>query len=92
MRKVLLLLAAAAAVVACGQKKTVEPSAQDYAPYIKAYTGGIIASDAHIRVDLTEDVTDPVTEGLFKFKPAIKGDVKWNGTQSVSFIPFSSSA
>ena len=87
MRKVLLLLAAAAAVVACGQKKTVEPSAQDYAPYIKAYTGGIIASDAHIRVDLTEDVTDPVTEGLFKFKPAIKGDVKWNGTQSVSFIP-----
>ncbi|MBO6097288.1 MAG: alpha-2-macroglobulin, partial [Bacteroidales bacterium] len=86
--KGMFLLAAVAAVVACGPKKKVqEPSARDYAPYIKAYTGGIVTGDAPIRVDLTEDVTEMPTENLFVFKPAVKGDVKWNGTQSVSFIP-----
>ena len=86
--KGMFLLAAVAAVVACGPKKKVqEPSARDYAPYIKAYTGGIITSDAAIRVDLTEDATETPTENLFVFKPAVKGDVKWNGTRSVSFIP-----
>ena len=81
-------LAGAVLLAACGPKKTAqEPSAQDYAPYIKAYTGGIVTSDAAIRVDLTEDAASQETDGLFSFKPAIKGDVKWNGSQSVSFIP-----
>ena len=82
------LASAALLLAACGPKKTVsEPSAQDFAPYIKAFTGGIVADDAQIRVDLAEDATEAVTEGLFSFKPGIKGDVKWNGTQSVSFVP-----
>ena len=87
MRKILLFAAALAAVFACGPQKVTEPSAQDFAPYIKAFTGGIVTSDASIRVDLMEDAAQPVTEGLFSFKPAVKGDVKWNGSQSVSFIP-----
>ena len=81
------MLSALAAIVACGPKKTANPSAQDYAPYIQAYTGGIVTSDAAIRVDLTEDAAAQVTDGLFRFKPAVKGDVKWNSGQSVSFIP-----
>ena len=83
----LAMLATLAAIVACSPKKTAEPSAQDYAPYIQAYTGGIVSSDAAIRVDLTEDAAQQVTDGLFRFKPAVKGDVKWNSGQSVSFIP-----
>ena len=87
MRKLFLLSAAAAVILSCGPKKVQEPSAQDFAPYIKAYTGGIVASDAVIRVDLTEDAATEDVEGLFSFKPAVKGDVKWNSAQSVSFVP-----
>ena len=85
--RAVLLMTALSAIFACGPQKSADPSAQDFAPYIKAYTGGIIASDTPIRIDLTEDAIDVPTEGLFKFKPAIKGEVKWNGNQSVSFIP-----
>ena len=81
------LLAIALAAIACSPQKTADPSAQDFAPFIKAYTGGIVTTETAIRVDLAEDATAHVTDGLFRFKPAVKGDVKWNGGQSVSFIP-----
>ena len=82
------LLAIALVLTACGPKKKVqEPSAQDFAPYIKAYTGGIVTSDAAIRVELTEDAAVQETENLFSFKPAVKGIVKWDSAQSVSFLP-----
>jgi len=89
MRKSLLIAAAALATLfACGPKKTAqEPSAQDFAPYISAYTGGIITPDAQLRIDLAEEATETPTEGLFSIKPAVKGDVKWTGNRSVSFIP-----
>lgn len=88
MRKIiLLLLSAALALVSCGPKKVVEPSAQDFASYIQAFTGGIVTENATLRVDLTEDAAAQPTEGLFVFKPAVKGAVQWNGAQSVCFVP-----
>ena len=75
------------AFASCGPKKASEPSAQDFAPYIKAFTGGIVSEDATIRIELAEDATEQPTDGLFSFKPSIKGSVKWNGPQSVSFEP-----
>ena len=88
MRKIiLLLLSAALALVSCGPKKAVEPSAQDFASYIQAFTGGIVTENATLRVDLTEDAAAQPTEGLFVFKPAVKGAVQWNGAQSVCFVP-----
>ena len=86
--KLWLLAAGMLLAAACGPKKTAnEPSAEEFGQYVKAFTGGIVADDAIIQVELAEDVVDPVTEGLFSFKPAIKGTVKWNNAQSVSFIP-----
>ena len=88
MRKItLLLLSAALALVSCGPKKAVEPSAQDFASYIQAFTGGIVTENATLRVDLTEDAAAQPTEGLFVFKPAVKGAVQWNGAQAVCFVP-----
>jgi len=82
-----IVLAGMVIFASCGRKKVAEPSAQEYAGYIKAFTGGIVTEDATIRVDLTEDAADMITEGLFSFKPDVKGIVKWNNAQSVSFVP-----
>ena len=84
----IFVLAAALLAAACGPKKTAkEPQAQDFAPYIKAYTGGIITADTPLRIDLAEDATATPTEGLFTIKPVVGGEVRWDGSQSVSFIP-----
>ena len=82
-----MVLAGVVAFAACGPKKAAEPSAQDYAPYIKAFTGGIVSQDATIRIELAEDALEQPVDGLFSFKPALKGCVKWVGPQSVAFVP-----
>ncbi|MBR0174667.1 MAG: hypothetical protein IJQ22_04075, partial [Bacteroidales bacterium] len=88
MRRIsIMLLAVAFAFAACGPRKAVEPSAQDFASYIKAFTGGIVTEDATLRVDLTEDAVEQVSDALFSFKPALKGSIRWNSPQSVSFVP-----
>lgn len=88
MRKILFLVAAAAALFACGPKKTAQtPSAEAFAPYIKAYTGGIVAPDAQIRIELMEAAASQPTEGLFAFTPTVQGHVKWNSATSVTFVP-----
>ena len=86
MRKYILLLAAAIAAIAC-ESKVEEPSAEVFAPYISAYTGGIVTSDASVCVVLTEDVTIPQKEDLFSFKPSVKGTVKWDDNHTVRFLP-----
>lgn len=76
--------------VACGPKggkKADTPSAEDFAPYIKAYTGGIVTEDAVIRVDLTEDVKSLPTEGLFTTSPKTRGTVLWISPSSVTYTP-----
>ena len=90
MRKYLLLMAAAAAIFAsCGRasKKADTPSAQEFAPYIKAYTGGMVPQDAQLRVDLTQEVQGVNPAGLFSTEPAMEGSVRWNNAGSVSFVP-----
>ena len=94
MRKVLLLAAALVALVACGPKKQAQtPSAEEFASYIKAYTGGIVADDAVIRLQLAEDVT-PGEDGmlpdpgkLIKISPSLKGHALWNSPSDLSFVP-----
>ena len=86
MRKYFLLLAAAVAAIACGPK-VQEPSAEEFAPYIKAYTGGIVTSDAMLRIELAQEADAFPEEGLFSLKPSVKGTVKWDGPAAVNFIP-----
>ena len=89
MRKSLLVAAAVlATLLACGPRKTAtEPSAQDFAPYIAAYTGGVVTPDVQLRIDLTEEASQTPDRKLFSIKPSVKGEVKWTGDRSVSFIP-----
>ena len=90
MRKYLILMAAAAAIFAsCGRpaKKAETPSAREFAPYIKAYTGGMVPRDAELRIDLMQEVQGVAPAGLFSANPGIKGTVRWNSPSSVSFLP-----
>ena len=94
MRKVLLLAAALVALVGCGPKKqTQTPSAEQFASYIKAYTGGIVADDAVIQLQLTEDITPledgtlPDPEKLIKISPSLKGHALWSTPSNLSFVP-----
>ncbi len=91
MKKAIVLflatLAGALFFGSCGHKKAVEPSADEFANYIKAYTGGIVTEDAVIRVELAEDSQGQISDGLFSFKPSVKGSVKWDGAGSVCFVP-----
>ena len=81
-------VAAAAVVVwACGPKKVKEPDADVYAEYVKAYTGGIVAEDATIRIELVEDALKQPQEGLFSFKPAVEGITVWEAPDVVVFSP-----
>ena len=76
-------------VSACGNRggKAVTPSAEDFAPYIKAYTGGIVTEDASIRIELTEDAASMPVEGLFSTSPSADGTVLWSSPSCVTFTP-----
>ena len=88
-----LLAAVALMAAACGPRQAknaaVTPSAESYAEFIKAYTGGIVGAETVIRIDLTEDVPEASrwTEGLFAFTPSISGTVQWSSPSSVLFVP-----
>ncbi len=76
------------AAAACGSRSVApEPSALEFAPYIKAYTGGMVPENAELRVDLTEDAAGENPPDLFQFEPPVEGTVRWNNLASVSFIP-----
>ncbi len=76
------------AAAACGSRSIApEPSASEFAPYIKAYTGGMVPENAELRVDLTEDAAGQNPQTLFQFEPPIAGSARWNNASSVSFIP-----
>ena len=82
-------MAAAAAIVACGPRKTAvqTPSAQEFAEYVKAYTGGIVADDAVIRIDLAQEARQQPTEGLFTIQPKVQGTTQWATPTTVTFTP-----
>lgn len=70
-----------------GGRKATSPSAEDFAPYIKAYTGGIVTQDAVIRIDLTEDAAQMPTDGLFNTSPKTEGTVVWTSPSTVTYTP-----
>ncbi len=82
-------MAAAAAIVACGPRKTAveTPSAQEFAEYVKAYTGGIVGEDAIIRIDLAREAAQQPTEGLFTIQPKVQGNTQWATPTTVTFTP-----
>ena len=58
-------------------QKDIIPSA-DYAPYVNAYTGGVISQNSTIRIELTHDqpmvdLNSELKNNPFSFSPSLKG-------------------
>lgn len=73
------------------QLKEIIPS-DDFAPYVSAYTGGVISSTANIYIELAQTYPDfeeneEVSEKLFSFTPALKGKAYWIDQQTIQFVP-----
>lgn len=87
-----LLFALLAGVYSCRQvKNDIVPSSK-YAPYISAYTGGIISQASAIRIELARDL--PVVElnsevkgEPFRFSPSLKGKAYWVSNNVIEFVP-----
>ena len=77
-----------AAAVACAPKKTSEEPDPAFANYVKAYTGGVVTEGTALRVELASPVPmEKQTDGLFSFKPALKGTERWLSPTVVEFVP-----
>ena len=71
--------------------KEIVPSS-DYAPYVNAYTGGMISSESNIRVELTQglssvELNTEVKDKLFDFSPKLKGKTYWINNKTIEFVP-----
>ena len=75
----------------CKRTKEAIPLSE-FAPYISAYTGGLIYSSSSIQIELTEspDGAVPNTEikeKLFSFSPSLKGKAYWASSNTIEFVP-----
>ncbi|MCL2728384.1 MAG: alpha-2-macroglobulin, partial [Bacteroidales bacterium] len=71
--------------------KDLTPS-PEFANYITAYTGGVIAPNSAIQIQLTQpqssvEVNAPIKEQLFSFKPSLKGTAYWVNNRCIEFLP-----
>ena len=72
-------------------QKDIIPSA-DYAPYVNAYTGGVISQNSTIRIELTHDqpmvdLNSELKNNPFSFSPSLKGKAYWVSNNTIEFVP-----
>ena len=72
-------------------QKDIIPSAE-YAPYVNAYTGGVISQNSTIRIELTHeqpmvDLNNELKENPFSFLPSLKGKAYWVSNNTIEFVP-----
>lgn len=90
--KLIYLLLILSVVFSCtASRKDIVPSAE-YAPYVKAYTGGIISQNSHIRIELTQDqpivdLNNELEKNPFSFYPSLKGKTYWINNNTIEFVP-----
>ncbi|MDD3281448.1 MAG: alpha-2-macroglobulin, partial [Bacteroidales bacterium] len=82
-------------IFSCNRTKQLTPSFE-FAPYISAYTGGIISSASGIRIEFTQEqslvtLDKVLEENYFSFKPSLKGKVRWTNNKTIEFMPDSGS-
>ena len=75
----------------CSKRQEVVPSAE-FAPYVSAYTGGMISASSSIRIELTQPLSSvevgvEVNDKLFDFSPKLKGKTTWLNNNTVEFVP-----
>ena len=72
-------------------QKDIIPSAE-YAPYVNAYTEGVISQNSTIRIELTHeqpmvDLNNELKENPFSFSPSLKGKAYWVSNNTIEFVP-----
>lgn len=82
----------ASLMISCNKDGKESVSDLDYAPYINAYTGGIILTSSPITVELAQKVEgiqpgEEADKKIFSFSPSIKGKAYWASNRVISFIP-----
>ncbi len=71
--------------------KDIIPSAE-YAPYVSAYTGGVISQNSSIRIELAQDqpmvdLNNELKDNPFSFSPSLKGKAYWISNNTIEFVP-----
>lgn len=84
-------LFAAVMIVGCGETPK-QPSAAQFATIVKAYTGGAIADDGAVKLELAAEqpfakVGEELPSGIFTFSPSVKGKAVWTSPSRVEFTP-----
>ena len=88
----LILLTVIAGFSSCkSNQKDIIPSAE-YAPYVNAYTGGVISQNSTIRLELTQDqpmvdLNQELKDNPFSFSPSLKGKTYWVSNNTIEFVP-----
>ena len=88
----LLLIMMTVGLYSCTRtQKDIIPSA-DYAPYVNAYTGGVISQNSTIRIELTHDqpmvdLNSELKNNPFSFSPSLKGKAYWVSNNTIEFVP-----
>ena len=88
----LLLIMMTVGLYSCTRtQKDIIPSA-DYAPYVNAYTGGVISQNSTIRIELTHDqpmvdLNSELKNNPFSFSPSLKGKAYWISNNTIEFVP-----
>lgn len=88
----LLLIMMTVGLYSCTRtQKDIIPSA-DYAPYVNAYTGGVISQNSTIRIELTHDqpmvdLNNELKNNPFSFSPSLKGKAYWVSNNTIEFVP-----
>ena len=88
----LTLLTVIAGFTSCkSNQKDIIPSAE-YAPYVNAYTGGVISQSSTIRIELTQDqpmvdLNQELKDNPFSFSPSLKGKTYWVSNNTIEFVP-----
>ena len=82
-------------IYSCSSKKSLDvdivPTAE-FAPYISAYTGGVIPKNSAIQVEFTQNVTGielltQLPKNPFSISPKVKGDAQWISANTIEFTP-----
>lgn len=87
-----LLFALIAGLASCTRsQKEIIPSAE-YAPFVSAYTGGIVSQSSPIRIELVQDqpmvdLNNELKENPFSFSPSLKGKAYWVNNNTIEFVP-----
>ena len=88
----LILLTVIAGFSSCkSNQKDIIPSAE-YAPYVNAYTGGVISQNSTIRIELTQDqpmvdLNQELKDNPFSLSPSLKGKTYWVSNNTIEFVP-----